>query len=82
MGHSVQGGNKILLRLNVFIGDWEYREESLLIPRVTTIIINLQPVIKKPVNKEKAAKMDNLKYLLALSFEQNLVSFLPSHKEY
>lgn len=72
MGHSVQGGNTIVLRLIVFLGDWEYREESLLIPRVTTIIINLQPVIKNAVKKEKAAGIDNLKYLLALSFEKNL----------
>lgn len=35
---------------------------------MTTIvlIINRQPVTKNAVNKEKAARMDNLKYLLAL----------------
>lgn len=43
---------------------------------------NFQSVVKNPVKKEKASRMDNLKYLLGLSFEQNLVSFIPNHKEY
>lgn len=41
MGHSIPGGNRISLWLDVFIGHLEYRGESLLIPRVSTITRNL-----------------------------------------